>query len=226
MAAALLTAKQLTKYFIQGNTQVLVLNNLSMTFRQGSTYAITGISGSGKSTLMHLLAGLDSPSSGTVEYNTKNLAKLSEIERCAFLNKTIGLVFQSAYLIRELSVEENVAIPGLIAGKDRHFCLERARELLAKVGLADKYTSNVSALSGGQQQRVAIARALFNNPAFLLADEPTGNLDIKTGKTIIDLLIHCHTELQMGIIVSTHDTYVAQAMQEIYVMHDGKLSKQ
>ena len=191
--------------------------------RQKKSYAITGISGSGKSTFIHILAGLDTPTTGTVLFNDAILHTFSPTQREHFLNKSIGLVFQSPHLIKELSVIENIIIPGLIQGRSHNDCENKAIKLLKKIELLDKKNSKIGELSGGQQQRVAIARALFNDPAFLIADEPTGNLDLATGKNIIDLLLSCQEEWGMGIIVSSHDEYVAEKMNETYELHEGIL---
>ncbi len=219
-----LKVDHVSKHFMQGDKQIEVLRDISVLFENNTTYAIMGVSGTGKSTFMHILAGLDTPSIGKVFFDNTNLSVLSEKERALFFNKSVGLLFQLPYLIRELSVIENVALPGLIAGNNQSTCLKRAQELLSVVGLTDKQDAKPSSLSGGQQQRVALARALFNRPAFLLADEPTGNLDIKTGKDMVALLLKCHTQWGMGIIVSTHDAYVAENMQKIYQIKNGRLS--
>jgi ABC-type lipoprotein export system ATPase subunit len=222
-----LSAHQITKTYAQDTENVLcVLKSITIDFSHNKTCAIMGVSGTGKSTFMHILAGLDSPTSGHITYNQKNIDTLPLKERCEFLNKTVGLMFQSPHLINELSVEENVMLPGLIAHQKREWCQMRARELLATVGLHTKYQSPPATLSGGQQQRVALARALFNKPAFLLADEPTGNLDVATGKQIVELLMACQREWGMGMIISTHDEYIAQQMNEIYLIIDGNLQKQ
>ncbi len=222
MQSTRLSVRGLTKKFTQGGSAITVLDGISVTFEQGKTYAITGVSGTGKSTFMHLLAGLDTPTAGTVSYNEQNLATMSAAQQEQFRTQSIGLVFQLPYLIRELSVLENIMLPGLIAGKSRDACMKQAHELLQRIELEEKAQSKPSALSGGQQQRVALARALCNKPAFLLADEPTGNLDIATGKTIVELLLRWQKEWNMGIVVSSHDTYVAERMHEQYQLHGGK----
>lgn len=225
MNKSVLRTDGIYKIFTQGTEEITVLNNIQSEFVSGNTYAITGISGSGKSTLMHILAGLDTPTKGNVFFNDLNLQTLLPLTLAQFLNKSIGLVFQSSHLIRELSVIENVMLPGLISGLSTHDCEKRAMELLDKVELTTKKNSKPGELSGGQQQRVAIARALFNEPAFLIADEPTGNLDLATGKTIINLLLACQRKWGMGMIISSHDDYVAQAMHEVYELSEGTLKK-
>lgn len=216
-------AQGIKKNFIQGERQIAVLKGIDACFEQGKTYAITGVSGTGKSTFLHLLAGLDIPTEGTISFGGKNLAILSSSERSLFLNKSIGLIFQSPYLIKELSVVENVMVPGMIAGGGFETCKKRALELLGSVGILEMAESCPMSLSGGQQQRVAVARAIFNEPSFLLADEPTGNLDIKTGKKIVDLLLKCRQQWAMGIIVSSHDSYVAHSMEQVYQICEGIL---
>jgi lipoprotein-releasing system ATP-binding protein len=220
-----LKAEKICKTFVQGSQKITVLNNVSCNFIAGNTYAITGISGSGKSTFMHIIAGLDYPTEGKIFFNDLCLQSVTPSTLTQFLNKSIGLVFQSPHLIRELSVVENIILPGLIAGKNRNTCLEKASVLLDKINLMEKINSKPGELSGGQQQRVAIARALFNDPKFLIADEPTGNLDIATGKTIIDLLHSCHQEWGMGIVISSHDSYVTSSMNEVFTLHEGALDK-
>ncbi len=223
MHVATLRSEGISKTFIQGEQKITVLDTIHSNFISGNTYAITGISGSGKSTFMHILAGLETPTSGLIYYNNICLQTATSSTLAGFLNKSIGLVFQAPHLIRELSVEENIMLPGLIKGLSHQECNTKVTELLEKVGLLHKRKSKPGELSGGQQQRVAIARALFNEPAFLIADEPTGNLDLATGQTIIDLLLSCHKQWGMGIIVSSHDDYVAQAMNEVYELREGTL---
>lgn len=218
-----LRADNIAKRFVLRRGSLDVLRGISYTFKSGHTYAVSGASGTGKSTLLHVLAGLTEPSEGTLYVNEQNAALFAQSERNRFLNRTIGLLFQMPYLIKELTVCENVMSKGLIAGIDEHECKQEALALLEQVGLSEKADEHPPVLSGGQQQRVALARALFGKPSFLLADEPTGNLDFKNGQLIVDLLLACKEAWGMGIIVSTHDPAVAQRMQVQLEMQDGLL---
>ncbi|MFI5332723.1 MAG: ABC transporter ATP-binding protein [Candidatus Babeliales bacterium] len=220
-----LRIEHVSKQFKQGETATYVLTDVNALFTQGGTYAITGASGSGKSTLLYLLAGLDTPTTGNIYFNNELLNTLDEQKRTHLLNQSFGLVFQLPYLIAELSVLENVMLKGIIAGQAHDMCIEKAQQLLARIGLQEKAARNPLSLSGGQQQRVAIARALFNKPAFLLADEPTGNLDERTAHSIIDFLLECQQEWGMGMIISSHDAYVADAMQHVLHLHNGHLTQ-
>jgi len=220
-----LATSELKKKFSNQGAQSLVLQNISVSFDSDKTYAITGVSGSGKSTFLHLLAGLDKPTAGSVLFDEHNFADFTKKEREQFLQTQIGMVFQSPYLISELSVVQNVMLPAVIAGKKTSEAKHTAQELLKCVGLADRQHAHPSALSGGQQQRVAICRAIINKPVFLLADEPTGNLDVKTGRQIVDLLLLFHKTWGMGLIVASHDQYVAHSMQHLLVLKNGTLNR-
>ena len=218
-----LRVDNITKRFSLHRGSLDVLRGISYIFKSGHAYAVTGASGTGKSTFLHVLAGLTEPTNGALYVDEQNVVLFSQREREHFLNRTVGLLFQMPYLIKELTVLENVMSKGLIAGADEHACKEEALALLEQVGLTDKAHEHPPTLSGGQQQRVALARALFGKPAFLLADEPTGNLDSKNGQIIIDLLLACKEAWGMGIIVSTHDAAVAQRMETRLEMQDGLL---
>jgi lipoprotein-releasing system ATP-binding protein len=219
----ILQAQGVSKKFVQGSAELWVLRDINYSFAQGTSYALMGASGSGKSTFMHILAGLDTTTDGSVSFDNKKVASLNAKERTDFLNKQIGLLFQSPYLIYELTVLENAMIKGLIAGMSHKDAAKKAERLLDMVGIADKAAYLPPQLSGGQQQRLALARALFNQPAFLLADEPTGNLDAHTATEIIALLQHIQQETGMGIIISTHDERVAGAMDKRLLIKDGTL---
>jgi ABC-type lipoprotein export system ATPase subunit len=222
---SVLSLHNVVKTFQQGSGQITVLHNLNVTFQQGSTYGITGASGAGKSTLLQVLAGLEVPTSGVVCFNNQNLASLTPRQKEQFFNKQVGLIFQLPYLIKELTVLENVILKGILEGIEQQECQKRGLELLEQLGIGDKASSAPAVLSGGQQQRVAIGRALFNKPAFLLADEPTGNLDEKTGAALIDLLFDYQKKYGMGLIISSHDQYVTQKMETLFVLKDGHLSE-
>lgn len=227
--------KNLKKFFLQGgkngDKKLVVLDGINVIFEQNKSYAIIGASGTGKSTFLHLLAGLDAPDSGDIFFaksdasGLQDLSKLSPEQKDVFLNKTVGLMFQLPYLISELTVIENVILPGLIAGKSTVECKAKALELLGDLEIAEKANCLPDTLSGGQQQRVALARAIFNEPKFLLADEPTGNLDPKTGKLIVNLLIKCKQKWGMGLIISSHDQYVAQCMEVKFRLENGLLKE-
>jgi lipoprotein-releasing system ATP-binding protein len=219
-----LVAHGISKWFRQGGNELSVLNEVSVTFEQGETYGIKGVSGTGKSTLLHIMAGLDSPSKGTVSLYDVSFADMSESQLMRVRNEQLGLVFQQPYLIKELSVIENIMMPQLVGGTSYEQAHAHAAALLQRVGLQEKSEALPASLSGGQQQRIAIMRALSNKPLFLLADEPTGNLDEKTGVAIIDFLLECQAEWGMGLIISSHDAYVAQKMDTVYTLHDGRLS--
>lgn len=219
-----LIAQSVSKWFKQGPNHLTVLREVSAHFFQGSTYAIKGASGSGKSTLLHILAGLDTPSQGTVLLDGVAYSDMSDAQVIRTRNEHIGLVFQLPYLIKELSVIENIMMPQLVGGKSYQEAHAHAASLLQRVGLQEKSDALPSSLSGGQQQRVAILRALINKPLFLLADEPTGNLDEKTAAGIVDFLLECHAQWGMGMIISSHDPYLAERMETVYTLHEGRLS--
>jgi ABC-type lipoprotein export system ATPase subunit len=218
-----LAVHSVTKTFSSADNRVPVLKGVTVSFSQDSTYAITGFSGAGKSTLLHILAGIERPDLGTVYYNQQSLFAMNEKERAHFLNKKIGFIFQNSYLINELTVQENIMLKAIIGGKSTGRAAEEASCLLSQVGLKGLEKRMPATLSGGQQQRVAIARALSNMPDFILADEPTANLDVHTGKEIISLLLACHTQYQTGLIISSHDEYVYAQMKQVYTLSEGIL---
>lgn len=198
------------------------LSDMSVTIEGGSVVAITGPSGSGKSTLLHLLGAMDSANEGEIRVGPTVVTRLTGREQ-ALYRRTIGFVFQRFHLLPALSVVENVAVP-ILPYRTDFDKFERARELVSAVGLAGRETTLPSRLSGGEQQRVALARALINEPGLLLADEPTGNLDSKTGTEIVDMLLELRAHQGMTVLVATHDPLVATRCDRILTLRDGRLS--
>ena len=214
-----LTSIKVKKDFWQGGKLLPVLRGIDVEFEQGHNYAIIGASGSGKSTFMHILGGIDWATSGTVLFNGQDIFYLLDKEK--FRNKHIGFVFQFHYLIKELTVRENVMLLGLIGGADRGVCEKRADELLTIVGLKQRADFYPGQLSGGEQQRVSIVRAIFNKPSFLLADEPTGNLDEQNAQGVVELFAQASKEWGMGVILCTHDKNVYDKMDTVFTLHNG-----
>ncbi len=211
------------KSFVNKTTQSTILHDINATFLSNQSYAITGISGSGKSTLLNLIAGFDEPTEGSLFFNDRPLDIFSAAEKEYYAQQVIGFLFQKPYLIKELSVIENIMLPGTIAGKPYNDVYARACELLQVVGLAAYKDVKPGVLSGGQQQRACLARALCNKPFFLCADEPTAGLDAGHRTDIINLMRYGMQTWGMGVIVSTHDTIVAQSMQHVLALHEGVL---
>ncbi|MCB9493701.1 MAG: ABC transporter ATP-binding protein [Epsilonproteobacteria bacterium] len=218
-----LSLADVSKEFGQGMQAQQVLKNISMSYEQGVSYAVVGVSGSGKSTLLHLLGGLDQPTTGVVSFGDCNLETMSAKQKSQFLNTSIGFVFQFHYLLKELSVIENIMLPGMCKGQQQRDVYSHACELLDFVGLLERKDENPTNLSGGQQQRVAVVRALINKPAFVLADEPTGNLDADNAAKIVDLFLHAQKRWNIGIIVCSHDNAVYGKMQTLHRLENGHL---
>jgi ABC-type lipoprotein export system ATPase subunit len=189
----------------------------------GRVVAVTGRSGSGKSTLLHLAAGIDEPTSGEVVLLGRSLRTLGDAERTRLRRDHVGLVFQFFHLIPHLSVLENVLVPALVAGDPARGAEDRARALLAKVGLEDRTAEPAQKLSGGEMQRVALCRALLRRPALLLADEPTGNLDEETGRAVMDLVLGLAREEGSAVVYVTHSRELAEAADAVWTMHSGLL---
>jgi putative ABC transport system ATP-binding protein len=217
----LIEVQNLTKTYPMGTDEVLALRGVSFIVERGEFVALMGPSGSGKSTLMHLLGCLDRPTAGTYWLEGKAVSGLTRQEQAAVRNQQIGFVFQTFNLLPRLSALENVVMPLTYRGRVKQ-AREQAAEALARVGLADRLGHRPAELSGGQRQRVAMARALVTNPALILADEPTGNLDSKTGADIMTLLTALNRE-ERTIILVTHDTAVASYARRVLQMQDGKL---
>jgi ABC-type lipoprotein export system ATPase subunit len=219
-----LSAHALVKTYAMGKRTLEVLRGVDLTVARGEFLALRGASGAGKSTLLHLIGGLDSPNAGEIFLKNQNLAKFSESELTQFRNRRVGFVFQAYHLLPELTALENVCLPARVARISAAQTEKRGRDLLSRVGLKDRADHKPSELSGGEQQRVAIARALVNEPELLLADEPTGNLDSKTGGEIIELLKNLCAEKQMTLVIATHDAKVAAHAQRVIDLADGRIA--
>ena len=211
----------LTKRYRDADRDLTVIDNLSFSFPERGSLAIIGRSGTGKSTLMHLLGALDSPSSGCVRYGDTNISSLRSDERAAFRAKNIGFIFQFHHLLPEFNALENVALPLIMSGVSDNEAQAKAGALLDKVGLASRKNHLPSQLSGGEQQRVAIARALVARPAVVLADEPTGNLDVATASEIQRLLLEINREQGSTLIIVTHNHELARSLDMVVEMHPG-----
>jgi putative ABC transport system ATP-binding protein len=225
MGESLFTLEDVTKVYTMGEVAVRALDGVSFTIHRGEFVAIMGPSGSGKSTVMHLLGCLDRPTSGRMVLDGLDLLKASDNHLAEIRNAKIGFVFQQFNLLPRESALRNVETPAIYAKIPRRVRLQRARELLERVGLGDRLSHVPAQLSGGERQRVAIARALMNDPAILLADEPTGNLDTKTGEEILALFKTLHREGRTIVLV-THDRRVAECASRILHMQDGRILKE
>jgi lipoprotein-releasing system ATP-binding protein len=212
---------KLTKRYKDADRDLTVINDLTFTFPDRGSVAIIGRSGTGKSTLMHLLGALDTPTSGTVRYGDVLVSSLSSDERAAFRAHNVGFIFQFHHLLPEFNARENVALPLIMNGVSESEAQQRATELLDKVGLSQRSTHLPSQLSGGEQQRVAIARALVARPKVILADEPTGNLDIVTASEIQQLLLNMNREYQSTLIIVTHNHELARSLDVVVEMLPG-----
>jgi lipoprotein-releasing system ATP-binding protein len=219
----LLEAKNIVKVFQKGGRRVEVLKGISLKIKKESMIGVIGPSGVGKSTLLHILGTLEKPSDGNVFYNGENLYKKSPDELAKLRNNRLGFVFQFHYLLTEFSAIENTMMPALVGGWDKKKAKEASEDILIKVGLKDRMQHKPGELSGGEQQRVAVARALIMNPAILLADEPTGNLDSKTGKELQDLLFEFNKKMKTAMIVVTHNEMLARRLEKTIHIHDGKV---
>ncbi len=221
---AVISALDLVKEYRRGATTLRALKGVSLSIDPGEFVAIVGPSGSGKSTLLNLLGLLDEPTSGTVSVDGTDASSLSSRERTGVRRRTIGFIFQDFYLLPTLSARENVAIPGFLHG-DRSSVLDRATRLLERVGLGDRLDHHPDELSGGQKQRVAIARSMVNEPAILLADEPTGNLDQDTGATVLDVFGQ-FTDEDVAVVTVTHDPQVTEFADRTVGLVDGVLDQE
>ena len=224
--STVLKVNDLRKEYDAGGGIVRALNGVSLSVEQGEFVAVMGASGSGKSTLLHLIAGLDKPTSGSIVVEGGNLAGMSDRERTLFRRRRLGIVFQAYNLLPTLTAAENVALPAMIDGADNRMLQHKARELLELVDLGNRQAHRPQALAGGEQQRVAIARALVNDPALLLADEPTGNLDTRRGEAIWRLLASLARERGRTVLAVTHEAAGATFADRVIMLKDGEIAGQ
>lgn len=218
---AILEVKELTKMYGTGENQVVALDHVSFQVKKGEFVAVVGASGSGKSTMMNLIGGIDRPTSGSVVIEGKEIFGMDESELAIFRRRNIGIVYQFYNLIPNLTVDENIMLPCLL--DHRKPDTEKLERIVEMTGLSHRRNHFPGELSGGQQQRVSVGRALINDPAFILADEPTGNLDSKAGKEIVDLLMAANRKAKQTLILITHDENIALQADRIITIGDGRI---
>lgn len=222
-AMAVLEVKELTKKYGEGESEVIALDHVSFSVERGEFVAIIGASGSGKSTLMNMIGGIDYPTSGSIIIDGNEIQAMSEDELAIFRRRNLGIVYQFYNLIPTLTAEENIALPWKLDGRKEN--KERLSEIVNMLGLEKRAKHLPRQMSGGQQQRVSIGRALINEPAFILADEPTGNLDSKTSREILDILKFTNQKYKQTILLVTHDEKIALQANRIITIGDGKIIK-
>ena len=222
-AMAVLEVKELTKKYGEGESEVIALDHVSFSVERGEFVAIIGASGSGKSTLMNMIGGIDYPTSGSIIIDGNEIQAMSEDELAIFRRRNLGIVYQFYNLIPTLTAEENIALPWKLDGRKEN--KERLSEIVNMLGLEKRAKHLPGQMSGGQQQRVSIGRALINEPAFILADEPTGNLDSKTSREILDILKFTNQKYKQTILLATHDEKIALQANRIITIGDGKIIK-
>ena len=209
--------------YTEGSNQTTILSNLKLDVKSGESIAILGPSGCGKSTLLNLIAGLDTPSSGDVLINNSNITKLNEQDRTELRANTFGFVYQFHHLLNDFSSVYNVAMPLLIKGVDKESAVAQSEKLLTRVGLENRLSHKPSELSGGERQRVAIARAMVVEPDCLLADEPTGNLDAKNAKDVLELILELNENNTSSLVIATHDQNIAKSMNRTLTLSNQQL---
>jgi lipoprotein-releasing system ATP-binding protein len=225
MIESVLHLTHVSKKFLSGDSELLILEHIDLVLEMGRSVAITGKSGSGKSTLLNLVGGLDSPTSGAVYLRNRKLSDMRDKELSEFRNRNIGFVFQSHILLDDFSALENVCVPALIGGQSARVASQRAKELLDRVGLADRMNHRPQKLSGGERQRVAICRALINKPELIIADEPTGSLDEESSGEIERLLLDLVREEEKTLLLVTHDQQLAKKCDVVYLLHNRVLQE-
>jgi lipoprotein-releasing system ATP-binding protein len=223
--APLITAIGVTRNFIKDAQAIEVLRGIDLEIHHGETLAITGASGVGKSTLIHILGALDKPTSGAVFYEGRDVFQMDDRGLARFRNQEIGFVFQFHHLLGELTALENVMMPSLISGSQRKRAASLAEEILKRLGMSERLGHKPGELSGGEQQRVAIARAVVLQPKVVLADEPTGNLDRRTGEGVEDMLLELNRDLKSTLLVVTHNPRLARKMGREVELVDGRIMK-
>lgn len=222
---AILDIQNLQKIYNTGSEELKILDNLSLQIAEGRSTVITGESGSGKSTLLNLIGGLDRITGGKIYSCGFPIHELTEKQLTEYRRKSIGLVFQSHYLLKDFTAMENVAIPARIAGIDKKTAMERAEELIEKVGLGNRIDHYPSQMSGGERQRIALARSLVNDPDLILADEPTGNLDEKNSRIVEDILFSLVEDFQKSLLLVTHNLILTERVDQSYHLTCGDLKE-
>ncbi|HBZ29911.1 MAG TPA: lipoprotein-releasing ABC transporter ATP-binding protein LolD [Nitrosomonas nitrosa] len=223
MNNVVISCKNLYKSYYQGKLEVPVLHGVNLTLNKGEMISIVGASGSGKSTLLHLLGGLDIPTKGEILLLGQDITRISEQEKCRLRNQSLGFIYQFHHLLPEFSAQENVAMPLLIRRTNRLEAMERAADMLEHVGLGHRLTHTPAELSGGERQRAAVARALVTQPACVLADEPTGNLDRHTAEGVFNSMLELNRKVNASLIIVTHDTQLANQAERVLQLIDGVL---
>jgi len=223
MNSDVLVCRSVVRRFMEGESMLEVLSGIDLSVAPAERLAIIGASGSGKTTLLQIMGGLDEPTSGEVIVGGKSIAHTSEIEKSALRNQYIGFVYQFHHLLPEFTAQENVAMPLLIRRLGKEEAMSSAAELLGRVGLGERLGHKPGELSGGERQRAAVARALITRPALVLADEPTGNLDAGNGAHVLGLMLELNQELKTSLVIVTHDHSIANQMDRVVVLEDGKL---